>query len=105
MALIPVCRADEVPENAPLCRSVPDIGRIAVARLADPAGQFVAFENRCPHIDGPLGAGRMSGNTIACPWHFFRFDLTTGETVGTDSIMRLRLFPVTVADGHISIEA
>jgi nitrite reductase (NADH) small subunit len=104
MALISICRIDEVPESAPLCRSVPEVGRIAVARLAEPAGRFVVFENRCPHVDGPLGAGRLAGNTITCPWHFFRFDLTTGAPVGTESIMRLRLFPVIVADGMISVE-
>jgi nitrite reductase/ring-hydroxylating ferredoxin subunit len=105
MALIPICRTDEVPQDAPLCRSVPEVGRIAVARLAQPEGAFAVFENRCPHVDGPLGAGKLSGNTIACPWHFFRFDLTTGTPVGTESIMRLRLFPTTVANGNVSIEA
>jgi nitrite reductase (NADH) small subunit len=105
MALIPICRTDEVPQAMPLCRSLPEGGRIAVARLAEPAGGFVAFEDRCPHIDGPIGAGRVSGNTIACPWHFFRFDLSTGEAVGVESIMRLRIFPVKIEDGQIYVEA
>jgi nitrite reductase/ring-hydroxylating ferredoxin subunit len=43
---------------------------------------------------------------IVCPWHFVRFDLATGKAAGTaeDSVMRLRMFPVTVERGEISIE-
>jgi len=39
-----------------------------------------------------------------CPWHFFRFDLTTGKAVGTDSIMQVRCFSVSVSGDEIRIE-
>ena len=56
------------------------------------------------HADGPIGQGRIAKNSIVCPWHFFRFDLTTGRPVATESIMRLRRFPVSISRGSIWIE-
>jgi nitrite reductase/ring-hydroxylating ferredoxin subunit len=33
----------------------------------------------CPHLAGPLFQGTLSGATVTCPWHRWRFDLRTGE--------------------------
>jgi len=33
----------------------------------------------CPHLQGPLFQGTLSGATVTCPWHRWRFDLRTGE--------------------------
>lgn len=59
-------------------------GRYAVVRregagglFADPT--FVAFEAWCPHIDGPLWEGSLVGDEIGCPWHAWRYSLTTGR--------------------------
>lgn len=41
-------------------------------------GKFYAIENTCPHRGGPLGEGMLEGNVVACPWHGWRFDVTTG---------------------------
>lgn len=104
MTEVAVCRVDEVPADRALCKRLPDGQRVAVARLSGQQSRFVVFENRCPHVDGPLGQGRIHGNTIICPWHFFRFDLTTGRPVGTESIMEVRRYVVSVADDEIRIK-
>jgi nitrite reductase (NADH) small subunit len=104
MPQVTVCKAEEVPKDAALCRRLPSGLRVAVAALAGSPSGFVAFENLCPHAQGPVGEGRVHGQAIVCPWHFFRFDLATGKPVGMESVMRLRLFPVSVADGEIRIE-
>ena len=62
------------------------------------------FENRCPHADGPLGEGRVHKNSVVCPWHFFRFDLVTGEPVGSQSIMRLNRYAVSISGSDICID-
>jgi nitrite reductase/ring-hydroxylating ferredoxin subunit len=36
----------------------------------------------CPHLEGPLFQGTLSGRTVTCPWHFWRFELATGARVG-----------------------
>ena len=50
MALIAVCRVDEVPEAKALCRHLPDGLQIALARVADAPGRFVAFEISLPAL-------------------------------------------------------
>jgi nitrite reductase (NADH) small subunit len=104
VAQIAVCRIDEVPAEAALCKRLPGGQRVAVARLTGHEPAFAVFENLCPHAQGPLGQGRVRNNAIVCPWHFFRFDLTTGKAVGTDSIMQVRCFPVSVSGDEIRIE-
>ena len=41
-------------------------------------GGFVAHSTVCPHWGGPLGSGRIEAGSVVCPWHGYRFDLTTG---------------------------
>lgn len=41
-------------------------------------GKFLAIDNLCPHRGGPLADGVVEGNNVVCPWHGWRFDLTTG---------------------------
>lgn len=68
-------------------------------------GEVVAFHNECPHFGGPLGSGTLHGSTIVCPWHFFRFDLLSGQAVGTDgSLMRLKLYPVQESAGAVQLQ-
>jgi nitrite reductase (NADH) small subunit len=44
------------------------------------AGQFHAVDNICPHRGGPLGEGVIDGHVVTCPWHGWRFDVTTGTS-------------------------
>jgi nitrite reductase/ring-hydroxylating ferredoxin subunit len=104
MALTPLCKSDELAPQTVVCKRVPGIGEIAVVRLAD-NGEIVAFDPRCPHARGPLAAGKIKGNVLVCPWHFFRFDLRTGKVAGGESILRLERYPVTVENGEIFVEA
>jgi nitrite reductase/ring-hydroxylating ferredoxin subunit len=103
MATIALCKTDEVREDAIFCKRVAGIGDIAVARLSDDSG-YVAFEPRCPHARGPLAEAKRNGDVIICPWHFFRFDLTTGKPPGVTSILELRRYPVTAKENQLYIE-
>lgn len=33
----------------------------------------------CPHLDGPLWEGTLSGTEITCPWHRWTYDLASGR--------------------------
>ncbi len=62
------------------------------APVETPWGIFAIYQTKsgpkaarafCPHMDGPLFEGSVTesaeGNdSITCPWHQWRFDLTTG---------------------------
>ncbi len=49
------------------------------------AGLPVVHVARCPHQGAPLISGQVTGNVLACPWHGYRFDLSSGQcTSGAD---------------------
>lgn len=49
---------------------------IAVVHAED--GELYALTNVCPHSGGPLGDGKVEGDSIYCPWHGYQFELETG---------------------------
>jgi nitrite reductase/ring-hydroxylating ferredoxin subunit/Fe-S cluster biogenesis protein NfuA len=65
-------------------------------------GKVMAFRNQCPHMGMPLDGGLVDGPIITCPWHGFRFDLSTGECM-TAPHVQLEPFPVRVEDQKIWI--
>ena len=48
----------------------------------------------CTHYSGPLAEGLVVGDTIHCPWHHARFDLTTGAPLGGPGINPLPCYQV-----------
>ena len=61
-------------------------------------GALYAVDNTCPHRGGPLGEGDLDGTVVTCPWHGWRYDVTTGAHDRNPSL-RLACYPVTVEDG------
>ena len=93
---------------------------VGVFRLGD---DFFAYENRCPHLEGPVcqgkilpraleavaadrtSSGRIFSKTqmnVICPWHGFEFDIRTGQHP-TNPRIRLRRIPVRVIDGEVYV--
>jgi nitrite reductase (NADH) small subunit len=58
------------------------------------AGAVFAVQAECPHRRGPLADGLVGGNTLICPLHSWKFDLTTGEALFGDC--GIKTFPVRV---------
>ena len=94
---IEVCRLDEIPQSA--ARTV-NAGNamIAVFRLSD--DRVKAVENRCPHKQGPLAEGIISGDDILCPLHNWRISLDSGEVAAPDEGC-VKTYPVKVEDGQV----
>lgn len=93
-----IAELDDLPEDG--SRVIKDVqGReIAVFRID---GEFHAVANYCVHQSGPLCEGEVTEcmevgedgwdwvsegqeKTIVCPWHCWRFDVTTGVNVDDD---------------------
>jgi len=75
---------------------------LAIFNLGD---RFVATESQCPHRGGPLGDGIISGQTVVCPLHAWKFDLVSGACVNhPESQSCLNTFPTRVEGGIIFVE-
>lgn len=80
-------------------------------------GTFIAVLNVCPHELAPVCAGQLRGTTLpsqageyhwgregeilACPWHGWEFDLTTGQCL-TDK-RKLRRYEVREENGNVFV--
>ena len=66
-------------------------------------GRFFAIDNRCVHRGGPLGEGPLDDHTVMCPWHGWRFDVTTGANVNNPAV-KVACFPVTVEGDALYVD-
>lgn len=48
-------------------------------------GTIHAINNTCCHREGPLGEGELDGDIVTCPWHGWRFNVTTGACTNNPS--------------------
>ena len=83
-------------------------GRVFVAGVKQIAvfnvdGEFHAMDNTCVHQGGPLGEGFLEGTTVTCPWHAWRYDVTTGECSSNPGA-RVGAYTVRVENGEIQVE-
>ena len=39
---------------------------------------YYALDETCPHRGGPLHSGPIQDGCVLCPWHSWRFELSTG---------------------------
>jgi nitrite reductase (NADH) small subunit len=76
--------------------------QIAIFNLGE---RFLAVENRCPHRGGPLADGIVSGNSVVCPLHAWKYDLASGAVENhPESQACLATFPIRVEAGIVSVE-
>ena len=50
-------------------------------------GVYYAIGNICAHMGGDLSKGMLEGNTVTCPKHKAKFDVTTGKVVSGPKIL------------------
>jgi nitrite reductase/ring-hydroxylating ferredoxin subunit len=77
LTFIKVAETSEVP-----------LGQMKVVKLAEKEvvianvnNVYYAMENSCTHMHGELSKGLLEGNTLTCPKHKAKFDVTTGKVV------------------------
>ncbi|MGD0644196.1 MAG: Rieske (2Fe-2S) protein [Candidatus Bathyarchaeia archaeon] len=55
--------------------------------IANVNGVFYAIGNVCTHMTGDLSKGMLEGNTVTCPDHKSKFDVTTGKVISGPKIL------------------
>jgi nitrite reductase/ring-hydroxylating ferredoxin subunit len=101
LEFVPVARTQDVPP-----------GQVSMVRagdrwyaVANVDGVFHALDNNCPHNGGPLGRGRLDGCELVCPWHGWRWDVTSGRNRWPGTDWRARRVPLRVVDDVIYLLA
>jgi len=99
-----------VSEIEPGSKKIVDAGGKSVG-VYNVGGQFYAIRNLCPHQSAGLCEGittsfvtsdypgeyhfEREGEIVRCPWHFWEFDIKTGEMV-VDPKTRTKVYDVSV---------
>ncbi len=73
-------------------------GRVVAVFRHD--GALYAMDNACAHEDGPIGEGAITGKKVACPYHDWQYDFTTGACL-TDPERPRATFEVREAEGLV----
>lgn len=95
-----VCQLEEIPRfGGRTVRAGPT--EIAVFRLGD--DRIRAVENRCPHKQGPLAEGIISGDTVICPLHARKINLESGAVLPPDSGC-VKTYPVKVENNTVFLQ-
>lgn len=76
-------------------------GRIAITRRGDEWG---AINGQCNHVGGPLGQGRLEGDYIVCPWHYWKFHWQTGAGEPGYEADRVPSHAVRIESGRILVQ-
>ena len=74
-----------------------------VVPLFNVEGTYHAIDNTCPHRGGPMGEGDLDGRLAICPWHGWRWDVTTGANANNPAV-KIACFPTRVMDGDVYVE-
>lgn len=92
-------RAAEVPAGTG--RVVEAAGRTLAVFNVD--GVFYAIDNECSHRGGPLGEGDLEGTVVMCPWHAWRWDVTTGANVNNPAV-KMACYRVVEREGSLFVD-
>jgi nitrite reductase/ring-hydroxylating ferredoxin subunit len=63
-------------------------------------GKFYSIDDACTHEDAPLGEGTVQGTTVACPYHNWVYEITTG-VCHTDPSRPVGCFATKTHDGFV----
>lgn len=99
MARIRVAAASEIASGQGRAVAVPG----ATVALFNVDGNYYAIDNACPHRGGPLGEGDLDGRIVRCPWHGWRWDVTTGASANNPAV-GVACFPVSLVEGQVFVE-
>ena len=78
-----------------------DIAGVPVA-IFRVEGQYYAIADSCPHQGAPLCDGTVSGRSVACTWHGWRFDLASGKRLDA-SRGQIATYPVQQVGEEIQV--
>jgi nitrite reductase (NADH) small subunit len=96
----PVARLDALPDGKPIALEV-DGQQLAVCRDGD---RVFVVEDKCPHRGAPFSEmGHVREGRLTCEWHYWQFDLATGEHCQVPTIC-VRRWRARVVGGLVEVD-
>ncbi len=65
---------------------------------------YHAIDNVCVHQDGSIATGKLDGDIVECPLHFWHYNIKTGDLVDYLKDVKLQTYPVEVRDDGIYVD-
>ena len=96
MQWFPVASPTDIPKNEGRTVSFREY-RLAVFNVG---GEFLAIDSLCPHKQGPLADGIVSGQSVFCPLHTLKINLKNGLADGGSCV---KTYPVKIVSGKICV--
>lgn len=94
----PVARTHEIPVREG--RKVSFEGHeVALFNLGE---KYLAVDNRCPHKQGPLADGLVSGESVFCPLHNWKISLENGCALSGGE-GKVKVYPVKIVNQSVCI--
>lgn len=104
-----ICPVQELPAGE---RKIVEIGKRSIG-VFNVKGSLYAIKNTCPHQGAELCRGTVGGTMLPtenpgeynyaldeqilrCPWHFWEFDITTGEMIFVPEPYRVKTYEVAI---------
>lgn len=65
---------------------------------------YHALDDLCVHQDGSLAPGKLDGDIVECPLHFWHYNIRTGELKDYIKDVKLQTYEVQVKDDGIYLD-
>lgn len=88
--------------QTPVCQVLVGSAKVALTYLN---GEFGAISGVCNHVGGPLGEGRLDGEYVVCPWHYWKFHHKTGLGEPGYEADRVPAYDVRVENGRVLVRS
>ncbi len=98
-----LCKTSAVDDASMIQVGVPGRAPFAVYKVE---GQFHVTDDTCTHGKSSLAdEGELEGHCITCTWHDGKFDIRTGQALCAPCVVPLRVYPVTIEDDSVVVDA
>lgn len=65
---------------------------------------YHAIDDLCVHQDGSIAPGKLDGDIVECPLHFWHYNIKTGDLKDYVKGVKLQTYPVQVRDDGIYVD-
>jgi nitrite reductase/ring-hydroxylating ferredoxin subunit len=97
---IDICSTAEVAPGAAIKVEIEGL----VLAVFNVDGAFFVTDDQCTHGPGSLSEGYIEDDVVECNFHNGQFNIRTGEVVSPPCMVPVKIYPVEVVDGKVTIE-